>query len=137
MINNERGFALLNVIFLTMITSFAAMILLNAAPRVKNPQPTLRLTALYLAEEQLAYLENKAANGELTASSYDFLGDPSELTINNFSEKISITFDMETTVTESGNLRKATVIVSWTFGGKNSKIETERTILFVPNEETP
>lgn len=137
MINNERGFALLNVIFLTMITSFAAMILLNAAPRVKNPQPTLRLTALYLAEEQFAYLEDKAAKGELTGVTYEFLGDPKELTINNFSEKIDITFDMKTTVTESGNLRNAKVTVSWQFGGKDFKIETERTILFVPNEETP
>lgn len=137
MINNERGFALLNVIFLMMITSFAAMILLNAAPRVRNPEPTLRLTALYLAEEQFAYLENLAANGEPMESTYEFLGDPKELTINNFSEKISITFDMETTVTGSGNLRGAKVTVSWTFGGKDFKIETERTILFVPNEETP
>lgn len=137
MINNERGFALLNVIFLMMITSCAAMILLNAAPRVRNPDPTLRLTALYLAEEQFAYLEDKAANDELTEVTYEFLGDPNELTTNNFSEKIAITFDMETTITGSGNLRKATVIVSWTFGGKDSKIETERTILFVPNEETP
>ena len=142
MINNERGFALLNVIFLMMITSFAAMILLNAAPRVKNPQPTLRLTALYLANEQFAYLEDKAAKGELTEAAYEFLGDPNELTTNNFSEKIAITFDMETTVTGSGNLRNAKVIVSWTFGGKDFKIDSERTILFVKHEtedeeETP
>lgn len=132
MINNERGFALLNVIFLMLITSFAAIILLHAAPRVKNPEPTLRLTALYLAEEEFAYLEYLAANGELAAGTYNF---PSEynddLTSTNFSEKIPVTFDVKANVSERDNLRDAKVIVSWEFGGKDFKIESERTILFV------
>ena len=59
-IKNERGFLMLNVVFLTLITSFAAMILLNAAPRVRNSQSQLRLTALYLANEQFAELESAA-----------------------------------------------------------------------------
>ena len=135
MINNERGFALLNVIFLMMITSFAAMILLNAAPRVRNPQPTLRLTALYLAEEQLAYLESKAANGDLTTGTYNFLGNDEDLTSMNFSEKIPVKFNVVAHVTEHDaglpNLFDAKVIVSWTVGGKDFDIESERTILLV------
>lgn len=139
MINNERGFALLNVIFLMMITSFAAMILLNAAPRVKNPEPTLRLTALYLAEEQFAYLENLAAKGELTAGTYDFLGNDEDLTSMNFSEKIPVIFNVVAHVTEHNaelpNLFDAKVIVSWTVGGKDFDIESERTILLVEQPE--
>ena len=46
-LNNERGFMLLNVVLLTLITSFAAMILMNAAPRLTNPQSVLRLTAIH------------------------------------------------------------------------------------------
>ena len=42
-LRSERGFLLLNVVFLTLITSVAAMILMNAAPRVRNPQAVLRL----------------------------------------------------------------------------------------------
>lgn len=140
MINNQRGFALLNVIFLMMITSFAAMILLNAAPRVRNPEPTLRLTALYLAEEQFAYLEDKAAKGELTAGSYDFPSEyNSDLTSRNFSEKIPVEFNVVAHVTEHNaelpNLFDAKVTVSWTVGGKDFDIETERTILLVEQPE--
>lgn len=131
MINNERGFMLLNVVFLTLITSFAAMILMNAAPRIRNPQATLRLTALYLANEQFAMLENKAANGELAAGSYEFLGYKDDLTTINFSEKIPVKFEIDTTVTENGNLRDAAVTVTIK-DDKNFKLEAERTILFVP-----
>ena len=48
-LNNQRGFMLLNVVILTLITAFAATILMNAAPRLKNPRSVLRLTAIHLA----------------------------------------------------------------------------------------
>ena len=133
MLKNQQGFMLLNVVFLTLITSFAAMILMNAAPRIRNPQATLRLTALYLANEQFAMLESKAAAGELAAGSYDFLGDDDDLTTINFSEKIPIEFTVKTTVTENGNLRIAEVTITID-GDENFKLETERTIWFVPKE---
>ena len=133
MLKNQQGFMLLNVVFLTLITSFAAMILMNAAPRIRNPQATLRLTALYLANEQFAMLESKAAAGELAAGSYDFLGDDDNLKTENFSEKIPIEFTVKTTVTENGNLRIAEVTITID-GDENFKLETERTILFVPKE---
>lgn len=131
MINNERGFALLNVIFLTLITSFAAIILMNAAPRVKNPDMTLRLTAIYLAEEEFAELENLAASGELFSGSYEFLGENSDLTTYNSSEKVD--FEVKAIVTERNNLRDAKVTVT-IVDDENFKLEMERTILFVPNE---
>ena len=133
MLKNQQGFMLLNVVFLTLITSFAAMILMNAAPRLKNPQSVLRLTAIHLANEQFAMLESKAAAGELAAGSYDFLGDDDNLKTENFSEKIPIEFTVKTTVTENGNLRIAEVTITID-GDENFKLETERTILFVPKE---
>ena len=111
---------MLNVIFLTLITSLAAMILINAAPRAHNPQSTLRLTALYLANEQFAMLESKAAEGTLTPGDYNFLGDPDDL-------KNVVDFNVETTVTGTGNLRVAKVKVSWSDEDKDY-IEVERTI---------
>ncbi len=130
-LNNERGFMLLNVIFLTLITSFAAMILMNALPRVKNPQSVLRLTAIHLANEQLAMIESKAAEGELNLN---YLGKPEDLTTENFSENIPITFNVTSTDKPNGNLHDVTVKVEWTVDGRENFIELERTIRVVPKE---
>ena len=125
---NERGYLLLNVVFLTLITSFAAMILLNAAPRVRNPQSTMRLIALNLANEQLAQLEANAAAGESIGGG-SFLGSNSDLTNDSFrSEDSPTVFTVETTISGSGTLRDAKVKVKWQFGGKNFEVEAERTI---------
>ncbi len=125
-LRNERGFLLLNVVFLTLITSFAAMILINAAPRVRNPQSTLRLTALYLANEQFAELESLAAREDISGSQ-PFLGDKDDLKSNNLSEDNPIEFKVTTNV--SGG--RAVVKVSWQVGGEDFEIETERTIRVV------
>ena len=122
-LNNERGFMLLNVVFLTLITSFAAMILMNAAPRARNPQSTLRLTAIYLANEQFAELESLAADENISGS-YSFLGDKDDLTSNNLGAGNPIEFEVTTTV--SGG--RAKVKVSWQVGEDEFKIEMERTI---------
>lgn len=122
---NERGFMLLNVVFLTLITSIAAMILLNAAPRVKNPHTVLRLTAIHLANEQFAMLESLAATDALTDGSYSFLGDEDDLTTENFSEGVPIKFNITSTV--SGN--KVAVTVSWKLGEENFELEEERTVI--------
>ncbi len=128
-LNNERGFMLLNVIFLTLITSFAAMILINAVPRVRNPQAVLRLTAIYLANEQLAMIESKAAAGELDLN---YLGKPEDLTTENYSENVPITFKVTSTDKPNGNLHAVTVKVEWTVNGRDSFVELERTIRVVP-----
>ena len=128
--SDQRGFALLNVVLLTVITSFAAMILLNAVPRAKNPQATLKLTALYVAEEQFAQLESMAASGTLNAGSYSFRGLDADLTTENAGAPIK--FTVTTNVTSNGNVRKVSVKVSWTFDGKDFELASERTMRVVP-----
>ena len=128
--SDQRGFALLNVVLLTVITSFAAMILLNAVPRVKNPQSTLKLTALYVAEEQFAQLESLAASGTLDVGSYSFRGLPEDLTTDNAGAPIK--FTVTTNVKGSGNVRKVSVKVSWTFNGKDFELTSERSMRVVP-----
>lgn len=129
-LTNQRGFMLLNVVFLTLITALAATILMDAAPRIKNPQSVLRLTAIHLANEQFAMLESKAAAGKLTAGNYDFLGDKDDLTTTNAGKPI--TFTVTTQVTASGNLRNATV--TFTIDGDESfELKAERTIPLVPD----
>ena len=125
-LRNERGFMLLNVVFVTLITALAATILLNAAPRFKNPQSVLRLTALHLANEQFAMLESRAAMDGLASGSYPFQGDAEDLTTANAGSQIE--FRVATRVTASGNLRGVTVTVSWTVDEENFTFETERTI---------
>ena len=134
-LKNERGFLLLDVVLLTLITSFAAVVLLNAHPQAKNPHSTLKLTALHLADEQLAYLESFGDSGELHADSYPFLGESEDLVTKNVDEDIPIEFSVTTRVSESElgeNLYRATVTVSWQAEGKDFEIESERTIRFVP-----
>lgn len=116
---------MLSVIFLTLITSFVATILLNAAPRIKNPQAALRLTAIHLANEQFAMLESLAATDALPDGSYSFLGDEEDLTTENFSESVSIKFNITSTV--NGN--KVAVTVSWKLGEENFEFEEERTVI--------
>lgn len=132
-LKNERGFLLLNVVLLTLITSFAAVILLNAEPRARNPQSTLKLTALHLANEQLAYLESLGDSGELHAGTYNFLGESDDLLTENFSAEIPIEFTVTASVDElKENLYSATVKVTWQVKGKTYELEAERTIRFVP-----
>ena len=129
-LRDERGFLMLNVIFLTVITAFAGMILLNAASKVRNPQPTLRLTALYLANEQLAQLESLAAAGSELSTS--FLGKTEDLTTKNFSEENPITFEVKTEIS-GGNVCNVKVTVSWIANGREDSVEVERAIWIVEN----
>lgn len=136
-LNNQRGFMLLNVVLLTLITSVAAMILMNAAPRLKNPQTALRLTAIHLANEQFAILESLAAQKIYPEERKTFQGEPPDLTSENFGTGTPIKFNVKTTkVIANGNLREVTVKVSWTFGGEDFELETERTIRVVPKENS-
>ena len=114
---------MLDVVFLTLITALAATILINAAPRAKNPQSTIRLIALNLANEQLAQLESLAAAGENLTT--DFLGDTDDL-------KNVVDFEVETTITKTGNLRGIKVKVSWSDEDKDF-IEVKRTIYVKEN----
>ena len=125
-LKDERGFLMLNVIFLMMITAFAGMILLNAAPRVKNPQSTLRITALYLANEQLAQLESLAAAG-VEDLPRNFQGESEDLEIENFSTGEPIKFEVKTEI-DGDSVRDVKVTVSWTVKGRSDSIEVERAI---------
>ena len=132
-LNNERGFILLNVIFLTLITSVAAMILMNAAPRVRNPQSMLRLTAIYLANEYFAHLESKAAAGIEILDNHEFpTENKDDLTTENFGAGKLIQFEITPKITPKGNLREVTVKFEWTIDGRKDYVEMERTIRFVP-----
>lgn len=133
--HDQRGFALFETVLLTLITSFAAMILLNAVPRAKNPQSTLKLTALYVAEEQFAQLESLAASGNLDAGSYSFQGKADDLTTKNAGAPIKFTVDTQV-INAGTNICRVTVKVGWKFGGKDFEITCERRMRVVPTTQS-
>ena len=129
-LKNERGFMLLNVVFLTLITSAVAMILMNAAPRFKNSQAVLRLTAIHLANEKFAFMESKAASGVFDLNCPI---NSEDLTTENFGKKVPIKFKITPTEKSSaGNLHHVNVKVEWNVDGRENYIEVERTIRVVP-----
>lgn len=130
---DERGFMFLQVIFLTLIVSFAGMIILNGLKKSENQNATLRMIALNLAEEQFAELENLAADGNLSAGSFSFLGAQEDLK-NDFDyaqkdKQSAVNFEVKSSVeNNSGNLFNATVKVEWNFNNKNYFVELKKTI---------
>jgi len=129
-LNNQRGFMLLNVVFLTLITSFAAAILMNAAPRLKNPQSVLRLTAIHLANEEFAMLESLAAEGKSLAAEDDF-----QATSYNLGAGKPIVFDVKADIPDANPTEITALKIKVTVtivDDENFKLETERTIRFVP-----
>ncbi len=129
-LKDERGFMLLSIIFLTVIISFAAAILINAGSILKTSQSTLRLTAIHLANEQFAELESRAVAGNLSTGKIGYLGLSEDLTTKNLGQNNPITFSVKTEVSNGShtNMRKAKVTVEWNFDGKNSEVEFEKNI---------
>lgn len=130
---NERGFMLLNVVFLTLITSFAAMILFNAAPRIKNPHSVLRLTAIHLANEKFALIESNAVENGILDLNCSV--NQEHLTTKNLGKGKSTTFTVTANKKNSnGNTHEVTVKVEWSINEQQDYIEIERTIRVVPKE---
>ena len=116
---------LLSVIFLTLIVSLGAQILLNANVKVQQRNSTLYLTAINLANEQFAEIEGQ----NLPAGSYNFLGDEKDLESRNGVREDSepIKFNVETSVSGE-TLREVTVTVKWSVGDKENSIVSQKII---------
>lgn len=129
---NERGFMLLNAVFLTLIVSIMATIILNANSKVQQRNSTLYFTAINLVNEQFAMLESLAAEtGEINTACHV----PAEdlKSFNGVKENSApIEFRISTTV--SGN-SKVTVKVEWTVNGETKNFESAKTIQIIA--ETP
>lgn len=125
MSNNERGFMLLSAIFLTLIVSIMAMILLNANAKVQQRNSTLYFTAVNLANEQFALLESYEATGTMSNIPAEDLKSFSGVSENS----TPINFDVSYSVENSfGNLKEYKVIVKWNVGGETKIFESKKTI---------
>lgn len=130
---------LLNVIFLLLITSLAALILLNGTKNFRNHNSTLKAVALLLAEEQFAEIESLAAEGNLSAGNYNFLGVESDLK-NYFDDNLKknpVEFKVSASVENysAENLFKVAVLVEWKFDKKNYSIELKKIVRGKKNYE--
>ena len=127
---DERGLVLISVVFLLMITSFAALIFMNGAKKVINQNSALRIIALHLAEEQFAEIESRAAKGE-ALKNYSFLGNFDDL--KNYydsgdeddSEIKPIIFNVTTSVKSDSRVE---VKVEWNLNGEKYSIAIEKVI---------
>lgn len=126
---NERGFMLLSAVFLTLIVSLSAMMVLNGTKKIVNHNSTLRIIAVHIANEQFAELESLAAQGNLLTGSKNFLGNSADLKNEN------INFEVTTNIRNySGSLYKAEVKVEWILDGKNYNVEFEKIIRNISEE---
>ena len=133
---NERGAVFFSVIFLTLIISVAAALLIHSTNRIKNPQAVLRLTAIHLANEQFAIIESRAADGNLSLGNISWQGMDDDLTTKNLGENFPVTFDVQSNVKNFQsyeNLRKVEVKVGWTVGQENYELEFERVVKLAEN----
>ena len=125
---------LMSVIFLLMITSFAALIFMNGTKKIVNQNSALRIISLHLAEEQFAEIESRAAKGE-ALQNFSFLGNPDDLKNyydsrdENNSEVKPIIFDVTTSVKSDSRVE---VKVEWTLDGKNYSIALEK-LIYITN----
>ncbi len=114
--DTERGFMFLSAIFLTLIVSIMATIILNANSKVQQRNSTLYFTAINLANEQFAILES-GANINIPAEDLK--------SYNGMSENST---PIEFKISKSFNGSKVTVKVEWTVNGKTEILESTKTI---------
>ena len=124
---NERGFMLLSTIFVTLITAFAAMMILNGTKKISNENSALKIIAVNLANEQFAYIEAK----ENLSGSYNFLGDSDDL--KNYYDSgdkiIPVEFHVSSNISGvANNLYNVKVKVTWNFDNADNEVEFEKTI---------
>ncbi len=136
----SKGFIMMNVIFLTLIVSFTALIFLRGTEILgSDSNSTCRLIAINLANEQFAEIENLASEGRLSVGKKNFLGDAQDL--KNFglyssTDKTPVEFEVETEVKNySGNLCKVEILVRWTLVDKDFELPFEK-IVRVKNLDT-
>lgn len=115
---NERGFMLLSAIFLTLIVSIMATILLHANVKVQQRNSTLYLTAINLANEQFALLEIDTSLE---------IPDDDKKSYNGLSGNAAPVVFRISKIHQGD--RQYTVKVEWTVDGETETFESTKTIL--------
>lgn len=121
---NEKGFALLETIVLSFILVGLSAVVYSFHTAVKTEKIlNTRAQALYLAEEEFAYLLDKREKGELHEGNYDFLGETTELNNVKFNVNADVKKDL------NHNILTAKVTVKWNVFQKERELKLERLIV--------
>ena len=108
---------LLSAIFLTLIVSIMATMILNANAKIKQRNSTLYFTAINLANEQFAIIE----------SGQPYSIPAEDLRSYNGVDEDSAPIIFEISTSHTGN--KYTVKVEWNINGETKTFESVKTIL--------
>lgn len=123
--NEEKGFVLLEVVLLSMIilAMVANIAVFEKANTVKIVNGT-RTKAIYMVQEEFAYLEEKAALRNLQAGTYAWLGKSDRLQENQ--EKFSVQAEVSA---ETADVYHANVKATWQNGKHQGTVTMEREIV--------
>lgn len=121
---NERGYILAEVLagsFLLIVLAGAIMLFKSAASM--RSAAIMRSEAMFLAQDELAYLEYENKLQGINVGKYAWLGDPSELTSNNAD------YEVAAVVTQKAKDEYiAEVTVSWDMANKKKQLVLGRSI---------
>ena len=123
-LRNNKGFIFIEVMFLTLILSFTAMMVFNTLESSikSNRMSAIRLAAMHIANAHMAEIEEYVdSNKSFPASSYTLLTDDDLIRENFFGISGTVTFNINTQINESNaNKGSVTVKVSWTINNNSS-----------------
>ena len=118
---NNKGFIFIEVIFISLLVSFTAALIVRGLKTAvtANQTSAIKTAAIHIANSQMSEIEEYVNINRSLPSSYNFL-DESDLIYEDFlGMKEPVTFYIETEVSDStlnSQLRRVTVKVSWQIG---------------------
>ena len=143
---NNKGFIFIEVMFLTLILSFTAMMVYNALESAikSNRMSAVRIAAIHIANAHMAEIEEFVdRNKSFPASSYTLLTDDDLIREDFFGISGTVYFNISTQINETANNGNVTVKVSWTindnssYGNGDNYEEIIKDIWIIPNTSTP
>ena len=146
-LHNNKGFVFIEVIFLTMILSFTALMVVNTLESAikSNRMSAIRIAATQIANAHMAEIEEYVdSNKSFPASSYTLLTDDDLIHENFFGISGTVKFDINTQINVStANKGSVTVKVSWTvnsdshYGNDENYEEITKDIWIISATSTP
>ena len=145
-LRDNRGFIFIEVLFLTLIVSFTAVIVVNTLESaiISNKMSAVRTAAIYIANARMAEIEEYNINcSSFQMPSYTLLTDDDLVRENFFGISGTLRFKVDTQINESSTVKgNVTVKVSWTvnnnsnYGNGNNYEEITKDIWLIPDAST-
>ena len=127
---NEKGFIFIETLFVALIVSFTAIIILNGLDLAikSNRLSVIRMNAIHLANARMAEIEEYVdSNKKFPPSSYTLLNDSDLIYANFFGINGTVRFQiLPPSVIESTNKNTVTIEVTWTVNNNDyGKLDNE------------